>query len=68
MSWFNVPYSKKVVEREEKAFKRKYGKVVRLNETKELDMLTVVDEADIEDILNVDENIDEKFDYSDLED
>ena len=68
MSWFNIPYSKKVIDREEKTIIRKYGKVKRLSEIKEIDLLPVADDPDYEDIKNLDENKDEKFDYSDFED
>ena len=67
MSWFEIPYSKKVIEREEKAFQRRYGKVKRISEIKEIDLLPV-DKEDYEDGKGLDDNIDEKFDYSDLED
>jgi hypothetical protein len=48
-------------------YKRNYGKVKRLSEIKEFDSLPV-DDADYEEIKSLDENKDEKFDYSDLED
>lgn len=70
MSWFSVPYSKKAIEREEKSYKRKYGKVInRVSEVKEYDLLPTDDDLiDRIDVKDVDENIDEKYDYSDLED
>ena len=70
MSWFNIPYSKKVIEKEEKAIKRRYGKVInRVNESKELDSISILDILDIhDDVKGLDDNIDEKIDYSDLED
>ena len=67
MSWFNIPYSKKILEREEKNIVRKYGKVKRISEVKEIDLLPI-DDADYEDGEGLDENKDEKIDYSDLED
>lgn len=68
MSWFNIPYSKKAVEREEKTFQRKYGKVKRISERKEFDLLPIAEDVDFEEGKGLDENIDEKFDYSDFED
>jgi hypothetical protein len=70
MSWFNIPYSKKVIDREEKIIVKKYGKTIkRINEIKEIDSLPVIDDmVDHEDVKSLDENKDEKFDYSDLED
>ena len=66
MSWYNLGYSKKVIEKEEKTFISKYGKVKRLSEIKEIDLLPV-DDVDYEDGKGLDENKDEKFDYSDIE-
>ena len=67
MSWFNPPYSKKAVQKEENTIIKKYGRVKRYNEIREIDLLPV-DDADYEDSNGLDENKDEKFDYSDLED
>jgi hypothetical protein len=67
MSWFNVGYSEKHLKQMDDVYKRKYGKVKRLSEIKEFDSLPV-DDADYEEIKSLDENKDEKFDYSDLED
>ena len=67
MSWFNVGYSEKHLKQMNDVYKRKYGKVKRLSEINEFDLLPV-DNADYEEIKSLDENKDEKFDYSDLED
>jgi hypothetical protein len=68
MSWFNTPYSKKTIDKEQKTFIRKYGKVKRFSEIKDFDSLPIDDAtADHEDE-STDDNKDEKFDYSDLED
>jgi hypothetical protein len=70
MSWFNPPYSKKAIAKEETTYKRKYGKAVnRVSERKEYDLLpTDDDQIDRIDSTDLDDNIDEKYDYSDLED
>ena len=67
MSWFNIPYSKKAIEKEENKFVKRYGKVKRISEIKEFDLLPT-DDPDYEDVKSLDDNKDEKFDYSDLED
>lgn len=74
MSWFDLPYSKKVLEREENQVKRRYGKVIKkVNELKEYESLPIAEHNNtnildiIDDSKDHDENIDEKFDYSDLE-
>jgi hypothetical protein len=68
MSWFNVGYSEKHLKQMDDVYKRKYGKVKRLSEIKEFDSLPVDDDSDHDDVKTLDENKDEKFDYSDLED
>ena len=70
MSWFSIPYSKRVIEREEKLYKRKYGKTIkRVSESNEYTLLpSDEDLIDSMDLLSIDENKDEKFDYSDLDD
>lgn len=67
MSWFKTPYSKKIIEREENKIIRRYGKgIKRLSEIKEYDSLSsVIDDPDQDDDKGLDENKDEKFDYSD---
>ncbi len=68
MSWFNIGYSEKHLKQMDEVYKRKYGKVKLLSEIKDFDSLLIADDADYEEIKSLDENKDEKFDYSDLED
>lgn len=65
MSWFNLGISKDELEKQEREFERKYGKVKIVNERKEFDSLPTIDEEiqlneDISDT-----NIDQIVDYSD---
>jgi len=65
LSWFNLGISKDELEKQEREFERKYGKVKIVNERKEFDSLPTIDEEiqlneDISDT-----NIDQIVDYSD---
>jgi hypothetical protein len=70
LSWFNLGVSKEELEQMDREFERKYGKdIKRLSEIKEFESLPIDDDkADHEEVNTMDENKDEKFDYSDLED
>lgn len=62
MSWF-VLGSKKVIAREEKSLKKKYGKVKSFNEKNDFESIPTVDNIDgLEDDSKTDNNIDESFD------
>lgn len=71
MSWFNLGVSKEELERQEEEFKRKYGIVTVKRDDDDIMIPTIHDhdhdeESEVTTIL--DNNIDEKFDYSDFED
>ena len=67
MSWFDFGVSQDELDKMDAEFERKYGKVKRRSEIKEYDELPR-DDPDYEDGVGLDDDKDEKFDYSDLED
>jgi hypothetical protein len=65
MSWFPIPKDK--LEQEEKIIKRGYGKVKRISERKDYDMLPSDDDEgiDMDEDKTRDTNLDQEVDYSD---
>jgi hypothetical protein len=73
MSWFFVG-TKEHIEREEEEFRKKNSIIKARNyksvkdEFTEFEKMYIIDDVQKDEVIEIDDNIDEKYDYSDNED
>lgn len=65
MSWFNLGVTKEELEQMDREYERKYGKVKKISEVQEYDLLPTPDQGLDQNEEITDTNIDQVVDYED---